>query len=83
MALVFIPMSNEASELRPAFLRPSGEADLLLVGGLCETQSWTSSETLGFAVRLDVLREEGFEVMTITGPAGSRDDEFAKGCDGR
>jgi hypothetical protein len=78
-----MPMSNEASELRPGALRPSGDEFLLLVAGLCETQSCTSSETFGFAVRLTVLREAGFEVMTITGPEGICDEAWSKGCEAR
>lgn len=79
-----MPMSKAARELRPGALRPSGdEFLLLLVAGLCETQSCTSSETFGFAVRLTVLREAGFEVMMITGPAGICEAESAKGCDAR
>lgn len=78
-----MPMSKAARELRPGALRPSGDEFLLLVAGLCDTQSCTSSETFGLAVRLTVLREAGFEVMMITGPDGIREAESAKGCEGR
>jgi hypothetical protein len=52
-----------------------------MFGGREETQSWTSRLTLGFATRLRVFFDAGFEVMMMTGP-GLRFSE-AKGCEGR
>jgi hypothetical protein len=39
----------------------------LVVGGRCETQSWTRRETLGFETRLSVFLEEGFVVIIMVG----------------
>lgn len=45
----------------------SVEPRRLVVGGRCETQSWTRRETLGFETRLSVFLEEGFVVIIIVG----------------
>jgi len=37
------------------------------VGGRCETQSWTSSDTCGFDIKLIVFLEEGFVVIIMVG----------------
>ena len=47
-----------------------------LVGGLCETQSCTSRDTLGFVSRLVVFLEDGLLVMMIVGV-------FLNGVEGR
>lgn len=39
----------------------------LVVGGRCETQSWTSRDTLGFCRRLLVFLEEGLVVIIMVG----------------
>lgn len=46
------------------------------VGGLCETQSWTSRETRGLFIRFMVFFDDGLVVIMMTG-VGS------KGVDGR
>ena len=40
-----------------------------VVGGRCETQSWTSRETCGLEIRFSVFLEEGLVVMIIVGEA--------------
>lgn len=73
-ALVFRFANNVARELR--LVSAGGEPALSVSrepekdpvrGGRWETQSWTSSETLGFEIRLCVLREEGLVVIIIVG----------------
>jgi hypothetical protein len=39
----------------------------VVVGGRCDTQSWTRRETLGFWTRLRVFFEEGLVVIIIVG----------------
>jgi hypothetical protein len=74
MALVFKFSSKAASEDRdasgggePARSPAAAEPRRLVVGGRCETQSWTRSETCGFDTRLSVFLEEGFVVIIIVG----------------
>lgn len=82
MAEVFMPMSRVAKLERAGLRRPSGEMLRELVGGRCETQSWTRRETEGLERRLMVFFEDGFVVMMIIGPWGSMlPDE--KGVEGR
>lgn len=38
-----------------------------VVGGRCDTQSWTSRETCGLEIRFRVFLEEGFVVIIIVG----------------
>lgn len=40
------------------------------VGGRCETQSWTRSETFGLDWRFAVFLEAGLVVITIVGVSG-------------
>lgn len=81
-AAEFMDMSMVARELLRA---PSGERSRseVVVGGREETQSWTSSDTFGFWRRLIVFFEDGFEVMTMTGPEAGRVVEVENGCEGR
>ncbi len=73
IALVFRFSSNAASEEREASgggepaRSPAAEPRRFVVGGRCETQSWTSSETCGFEIRFKVFFEEGFVVIIIMG----------------
>lgn len=56
-------------------------------GGRTDTQSCTSSETLGFASKLIVFREEGLVVIIIMGPLGKEVGEglsdVSNACDSR
>lgn len=67
-----MPISNDASPLVCGAL--GGETLRCccceVFGGRCETQSWTRRLTLGFEIRLRVLREDGFVVIMMTGPVG-------------
>jgi hypothetical protein len=74
IALVFKFSSNAASEDReasgggePARSPAAAEPRRFVVGGRCETQSWTRSETCGFEIKLRVFLEEGFVVIIIVG----------------
>jgi hypothetical protein len=46
------------------------------VGGRCDTQSWTSIDTLGLASRFSVFRDEGGVVIMMVGA-------FENGVEGR
>jgi hypothetical protein len=76
MALVLRFRRREASEEREAsgggepvrsLTEEPRRAELLVVGGRCDTQSWTRRETLGLETRLRVFFEEGLVVITIVG----------------
>lgn len=78
IAEVFIPINRLASEEEPGFRRPSGDwLRAVFVGGRCETQSWTRSDTFGFESRLSVLRDAGLVVIIMIGPAGRCGDVVA------
>lgn len=49
------------------------EGSVTGAAGREDTQSWTSSETLGFVRRFVVFFECGFEVIIIVGPLGKVD----------
>jgi hypothetical protein len=71
-ALVFRFSSSVASDEREASgggepVRPLEEPRRLVVGGRCETQSWTRRETCGLETRLSVFFEEGLVVMIMAG----------------
>lgn len=46
---------------------PPAEGLRPVVGGRCDTQSWTRRDTFGFCRRLLVFLEEGLVVITIVG----------------
>lgn len=70
-ALVFKSTSRAAREERDV----SGGGEpvlsvdprLWLVGGRCETQSWTSRETCGLEIKFRVFFEEGLVVIIMLG----------------
>lgn len=47
----------------------------VVVGGRCETQSCTSSDTCGFVMRLAIFFEAGLVVITMTGSVGEYGEE--------
>lgn len=64
------PRSRFASEERCSDDAGGGEPDrrrAVEVGGRCDTQSWTSSETCGFETRLSVFLDDGLVVMMMVG----------------
>jgi len=46
---------------------PADPRRSLVVGGRCDTQSWTKRETFGFERRLLVFLEEGLVVIIMVG----------------
>lgn len=71
-ALVFRFNNNAASEDREASgggepLRSFVEPRRVVVGGRCDTQSWTRRETCGLEMRFKVFFEEGLVVIIIVG----------------